>query len=109
MIAHILNALLGMWLAYAAILAPPLLSQSRWPMAIVGAAIVVLGVLARPGEHLKWAGTTDIALGGILAAAALAGAVAGSAAFGFWIVLWIGVIVAVVSLWSALYRPRAAS
>ncbi len=109
MIARILNALLGLWLAYAAILDPPLLSGSRWPMAIVGAGIVVLGLLARPGEHLKWAGTTAVVLGAILAASALAGAVAGSAAFGFWIVLWIGVIVAVVSLWSALYRPRAAS
>jgi hypothetical protein len=107
MIAHILNAVLGLGLAYAAILDPSLISGSRWPMTIAGAAILVLGLIARPGERLKWAGSTDVVLGAILAVVALSGAIAGSAALGFWIVLWTGVIVAIVSLWSSIYRPAA--
>jgi hypothetical protein len=109
MIAHLLNTLLGLWLAYAAILDPSLLSGSRRPMAIVGVAVLVLGLLARPSDYLKWAGNTDVVLGAILAAAALTGVVAGFGAFGFWIVLWTGIIVAIVSLWSAIYRPHATS
>ncbi len=105
MSAQILNALLGLWLAYAAILRPSMLSDSHWPVTLIGVAILVLGLLARPGARLKWASTTDVALGAILAAAALAGVVAGSAAFGFWVVLWAGIVVAIVSLWSAIYRP----
>ncbi len=98
-----------MWLVWAAILDPALESASRWPMAIAGAAIIVLGLLARPSERLKWAGTTDVVLGAILTVDALAGVFMDSAALGFWMVLWLGVIVAVVSLWSALYRPHIAS
>ncbi len=109
MIAHILNTLLGLWLVWAAILDPSLESASRWPMAIAGAAIIVLGLLARPSERLKWAGATDVVLGAILAIDSLAGVFIESAALGFWMVLWIGVVVAAVSLWSVLYRPATAS
>ena len=107
MIANLLNTLLGLWLVYAAVLRPAWASEA-WKLAIAGIVVIALALWARAGDHRKWQSSVNMLLGLVLlllAGLRLAGVVAPLTMF--WGVFWPGILVAVLALWSALYRPGA--
>jgi hypothetical protein len=109
MIANGLNVLLGLWLIYIAVLDPAFVEKAPWRLAAMAVVVIVLAVAARPGDTLKWVSTTNVVVGVVmLVLAALRYAAAAPDLLMFWGVFWAGTLVAVLALWAALYRPRAA-
>jgi hypothetical protein len=111
MLASALNALLGLWLVYAAILDPALLRSGPWTLGISAAALLLLGVWAYRSDYLKWPGIAVIVIGIGLLAMVLSGARSISWQLTFWVTFWCGVVAGVLSLWSVFYRgesPQAA-
>lgn len=110
MIPNLINTLLGLCLAYAAIF-PTILGAypHRW---LLGAAIVtaVLALWARASDDAPWQSTVTLVAAAVLAV--IAGAdryLIQSSVLLFWGVLWAGLISATLSLWAAIYRPREAA
>jgi len=106
MIPNILNALLGIWLTYAAVFLVNRNGGIDVPLLISGAAIVVLSLWARRSDVLRWVAPVDIVMGLVLMVFAglhLADWITKLAMF--WGVFWVGVVVGVLALWAALYRP----
>jgi hypothetical protein len=106
MIANLVNTALGIALVYVAVLRPVMLLDNR---ALLAAAIAIfaLALWARRTDPARWYSNTDVSLA--LALLLLASAQwSGNAAtlLMFWGVFWVGIVVAVVSLWAALYRPK---
>jgi len=108
MIPNLINTVIGIWLVYAAVLNPAALGGR---MAILGSGIVVLliAIWAYRVDYLKWPATTAGVLGVGLAVDAGVRLLEPSGFVTFWVVLFAGIAVAVVSLWSALYRKPSAS
>ena len=104
MIPNALNTLLGIALVYCAILAPNTLSKSSLALPVAGLAIAALALWSRSGDKLKWFSMTNICLG---LALTLLGVTAAAMPIHplvtFWWVFWVGIIVAVLAFWSALY------
>jgi hypothetical protein len=110
MIANVLNVLIGLWLSYVAIFGTPGGARGPWIVAAAGVAIVVLALIARRSDFSGWQSATNIALGVVLVIATLVDrAVAVSPLVAFWIDLWVGLTVASLALWAALYRPKEAA
>ncbi len=108
MIANGLTTLIGFYLTYLAIFG--MTGGSRWQEVVAGAAIVVLARLARQSDVSGWQSATNTAAGALLIlAAAAAWLMSFSALMLFWVDLWIGLIVACVALWAALYHPERAA
>jgi len=108
MIANLLNTLVGLWLAYAAIF--PQATGSGGDRLVLAAAVltIVLALWARRSDVSPWQSSTAIAAGALLAIVTIADQLAHlSAVLMFWSVLWAGLVTATVSLWAALYRPSA--
>jgi len=107
MTPNILNTLLGLALVYCAILAPGPLHASIWLLGVAGVVIVALGLWARDGDRLKWFSGVSIVLGIALALLAMAGSmVVVPTVVLFWWVFWVGIVVAVMALWSLLYAKQ---
>jgi hypothetical protein len=106
MLADLLNTLVGLCLAYAAIF-PTALGTSRDRFVLTGAILtIVLALWARRSDASTWQSTTAVATGVLLAILAIAHQVTQvSDVLIFWGVLWAGLVSATVSLWAALYRP----
>lgn len=105
MIANVLNFLIGLWVSYVAIFGAP--ARAPWILAPVGVAIVVLALIARRSDFSGWQSATNIVLGAVLFVAALIErAVPISPMVTFWINLWVGLTVASLALWAALYHPK---
>jgi hypothetical protein len=110
MIANIINTLVGIVLVYAAVLKPSMVDGQ--PINVLVASVIIVGcaLWARSSDAMGWFSLTNIGVGAL--AALLAGAQLVSKmshAVTFWGVFWIGLIVAVVAFWAALYRrPTAA-
>ncbi len=106
MIANLLNCLIGLWVVYIAIFGMPASAAAPWLLAPVGIAIVVLALIARRSDFSGWQSTTNIVLGIVLAFDTLIDlALPISALAVFWIELWVGLTVASLALWAALYHP----
>lgn len=106
MIANVLNAILGLWLVYVAVL-DPAWNASSWKLALAGVVVIALAFWARASDYRKWQSGVDAVLGGLLLVlAALHATGAAPALLVFWGTFWPGVLVAVFALWAALYRPR---
>jgi hypothetical protein len=106
MTADLLNTLVGLWLAYAAIF--PQGAGTAGNRGILGAAVltVVLALWARRSDVSPWQSNTAIAAGAILAILTIADQFTHvSDVLMFWTVLWAGLVSATVSMWAALYRP----
>ena len=104
MIANLLNALLGLWLVYLAVL-DPAWSEGTWKLALAGIVVIVLSVWARATDLRKWQSSVNVLLGVVLLLlAAIDWAGAATALVLFWAVFWPGILVAVFALWSLLYR-----
>ncbi len=105
MIANLLNFLLGLYVTYVAIFGLPA-STPSWVLAPIGIAIVVLALIARRSDFSAWQSTTNIILGIALVIDTLVDLVLPLSALAiFWIELWVGLTVASLALWAALYHP----
>ncbi len=105
MIANLLNTLVGLGLAYAAIF-PSTLTASRDRFGLIAAVVlIILALWARRSDLSTWQSTTTITAGILLAMLIIANQlIQVSDVLMFWGVLWAGLISATVSLWAALYR-----
>src|SRR5215469_587930 len=109
MIGNILNILLGLWLAYSAIFANPVGAMNNAALAAAAIAIIVFAVWARQTHSLGRQRGTNIVLAAVLLAVAVVRWAIGIAPLVcFWIILLVGIAVAIVAMWSLLYRPQAA-
>jgi len=108
MSANIVNVFIGLALIYVAILQPGVLG--RWPLlfAAVGVLTFVAAWLARRSDHHPWQNNTNMVLALLLVVLALA-RIDRFPLASFWSVFWIGLIVAVLALWAAIYRPNTAA
>lgn len=107
MIPNLINTAIGIWLVYAAVLNPAELG-GRLAVLASGIAVLVLAIWAYQADYLKWPATTAGALGAGLAVYAGIQLSESSGFVTFWIALFVGIAVAVASLWSALYRQPSA-
>jgi hypothetical protein len=105
MIPNVLNALIGVALIYAAILHPALISGGLGPLLTAAVVMFSLAYWARHSDHHPWQSSVNMVLAVVLAAITLL-QLARVPLATFWGVFWIGMIVAVLSLWAAIYRPR---
>jgi hypothetical protein len=107
MIANLLNALLGLWLVYVAVL-DRAWAASSWKLGIASVAAIALALWARASDYRKWQSSVNVVLGGLmLILAALEAAGDAPPLLVFWGVFWPGALAAIFALWSVLYRPRA--
>lgn len=110
MIPNALNSIIGIALVYCAILAPGRLHSTAWLLLGGGIAVIVLALWARRSDRLKWFNLVNVILGGALVVLGIARAVtAVHLLVMFWWVFWVGTIVAVLALWSALYTRDSTS
>ena len=107
MIANLLNFLIGLWVVYVAIFGMPASAPVPWLLAPVGIAIVALALVARRSDFSGWQSTTNTVLGIVLVIDTLVErAVVMSPLVAFWVELWVGLTVASLALWAALYHPK---
>lgn len=110
MIANALAVAIGLWLTYSAIFSKPAGEMNNIELAIAAAVIVVCAFISRRSDRMNWQSTTNIALGLLLGLLA-----AGRAYFTetplspFWTILLTGIAVAILALWSILYRRDQAA
>ena len=108
MIANGLNAILGLWLVYVAVLDAAWASTNDWSLPVAGVLVVALAIWAQVSDHRKWQSSVNVVLGVVLLIlGALHAAGAAPPLLMFWGVFWPGVLVAILALWAALYRPAA--
>src|SRR5262245_14948298 len=106
MIANLLNFLIGLGVSYVAIFGTAN-APVPWILAPVGIAIVVLALIARRSDFSGWQSATNTVLGIVLLVITVINwAVPVSPLITFWINLWVGLTVASLALWAALYHPK---
>jgi hypothetical protein len=109
MIGNLLNILAGLWLAYSAIFADPAGDMNNASLAVAAVAIVVFAVWARQTDRMRWQSGTNIVLAAVLFVVAVLRWLIGVAPLVcFWIILPVGIAVAIAAMWSMLYRPETA-
>ncbi len=110
MIGNLLNVLVGLWLAYSAIFANPAGAMNNVLLAAAAVAIIVFAVWARQTDSLRWQSGTNIVLAAVLLGMAVVRWVIGVAPLvSFWFILLVGIAVAIMAMWSMLYRPEPSS
>lgn len=104
MIPNLINAVLGIVLVYSAVLNPALTSGRAHPLLIAGVAILLLAAWAMRSDNHPWQNTLNMLMGLLLI---VLGALPLETypVVTFWGVFWVGIVVAVMALWAALYRP----
>ena len=109
MIGNLLNILVGLWLAYSAIFANPAGAMNNVALAAATVAVIVFAVWARQTDTLGWQSGTNIVLAAVLLVLAVLRWVIGVAPLvSFWMILLVGITVAIAAMWSMLYRPETA-
>ena len=107
MVGNLLNILVGLWLAYSAIFANPAGAMNNAALAAAAVAVVFFAVWARQTDALGWQSGTNIVLAAVLLVLVVLRWVIGVAPLvSFWIILLLGIAVAVAAMWSLLYRPQ---
>jgi hypothetical protein len=77
-------------------------------MMVAGIVLILLALWARRTDLMAWYSGTCIALGAIVLVLSVARHTIGiEALISFWMVLLIGIGVAIIAMWSMLYRPDA--
>jgi hypothetical protein len=110
MIPNILNTLLGIALVYCAILVPDLMNNTAWLLMAAGVGIIALGLWARHSDKLKWFNLANAVLGATLMLLGIVRTlIVVHPLVMFWWVFWVGIIVAVLAFWSALYTRDASA
>jgi hypothetical protein len=106
MTANAAIVLIGLWLCYRAIFSIPAGEMSDAEIAAAGMAVIALAAWARRSDAMLWPSATNIVLGGIVTLVAVVDPVQGfDPLAAFWIILLAGIALAIVALWSILYRP----
>ena len=109
MIGNLLNILIGLWLAYSTIFASPAGDMNNVSLAVDAVAVVLCAVWARRTDRMRWQSGTNIVLAAVLFVVAVVRWVIGVAPLVcFWIILLVGIAVAIAAMWSMLYRPETA-
>jgi hypothetical protein len=107
MIGNLLNIVVGLWLAYGAIFANPAGDMNNASLATAAVAVIVFAVWARQTDRMSWPSATNLVLGVVLLVVALVHWAIGVAPLVcFWIILLVGIAVAIAAMWSMLYRPE---
>ena len=110
MIANACSVVIGIWLVYAAVLNPVLISQGRRAELVallVAIVLVGLALIARRAAYDPWHSNVQIALSALLVLQTLIEFTAVIPdVVTFWITFWVGLLVAFVALWAILYKPR---
>jgi hypothetical protein len=109
MIANIAMILIGLWLVYRAIFSIPIGDMSQIELMGAGAAVILLALWARRTDFMSWHSWTNIVLAALVLLLVVAHQLVGvDPLVSFWMVLLIGISVAISAMWSILYRPNAA-
>jgi hypothetical protein len=109
MIPNVLNTILGIALVYCAILAPDLMNATA-SLPAAGVGIIALGLWARPSDKIKWFSLVNTILGAALVLLGIGRTLTTvHPLVMFWWVFWVGIIVAVLACWSALYARDASA
>ena len=109
MTGNLLNVLVGLWLVYSAIFANPAGAMSNAALAAGAVAVIVFAVWARQTDFLGWQSGTSIVLAAVLLVLAVLRWVIGvSPLVSFWVILLLGITIAIAAMWSMLYRPARA-
>jgi chromate transport protein ChrA len=105
-IGNVLNLLLGLWLAYSAMVANPAGDLNVAGLAASAVAVLACAVWARRTDPMDWPSGTDLVLGAVhLVVAMTRWAVYVPPLLSFWILLLVGIAISVAAMWSMLYRP----
>lgn len=105
-LSNLLATMIGLWLSYAAVLNFTSLETASW--LTYGAAIVVigLGLWSRTRDFALWPGLTTAAAGlAVIVGFGVYQAEIFNRLATFWILFFAGNIIAVLSLWAAIYPP----
>lgn len=109
MIANAATIVIGLWLVYRAVFAIPAGNVGPVELAAAGAAVVLLALWARRTDAMNWHSVSNSLLGLLVILLGLARWAASVAPpVVFWMVLLISNAVAIIAMWSLLYRPRPA-
>ena len=109
MIANAINVSIGLWLAYSAIFAKPAGEMNNLQLATAAIVIMVCAVFARRTDKMGWQSRTNLVLGAMLGLFATMRAFYGEMILpAFWVILLSGIAVAIMAMWSILYRPTTA-
>ena len=109
MIANFVTILIELWLVYRAIFSIPANDINQTEMIVAGIALILLALWARRTDLMGWQSATSIVLGLIiLMLTAVHRAIGVESLVSFWMILLIGLTVAIVAMWSMLYRPDTA-
>jgi hypothetical protein len=107
MIANVATILIGLWLVYRAVFSIPAGDVNQVELIVAGAAVIVLTLWARRTDRMNWHSSTNILLAGLILLLGIARWAFGVAPLvSFWIVLLIANAMAVIAMWSLLYRPH---
>ena len=108
MIGNLLNVLVGLWLAYSAIFEPRRATKQCGVGGCRRCHRRLRGVGAAT-DPLGWQSGMNIVLAAALLVVALVRWVISVAPLvSFWIILLVGIAVAIAAMWSMLYRPNTA-
>jgi len=109
MIANAATVLIALWLVYRAIFSVPAGDMSQVELTAAGIAVILLALWARRTDFMRWNSWTDIVLAVLLLLLAAAHRLVGvDPLVSFWMLLLIGIAVAISAMWSILYRPNSA-
>jgi hypothetical protein len=104
MIANFATILIGLWLVYRVIFSVPAGDMSQ--VELVASAVILLALWARRTDFMSWHSWTNIVLAAlILLLAGLHRTFGVDPLIWFWMILLIGITVAVTAMWAMLYRP----
>lgn len=106
MIANAATVVIGLWLVYRAIFSTPAGDVGQVELVAVGAAVILLELWARRTDLMNWHSLTNSLLGLIILLLGLARWALGVApSVAFWVVLLVANAIAIIAMWSLLYRP----
>jgi cell division protein FtsW (lipid II flippase) len=107
MIANLATILVGLWLVYRTTFAIPPGDTSQIELVAAGVVVILLVLWARRTDVMRWHSWTNGVLAAVLLLLAAARGVGGVGPLAsFWMILLIGIAVAVTAMWSMLYRPK---
>ena len=107
MIPNIINAIVGLALAWVVVLHPTWAEQRYVPLGAVALVIFVVALWARHSDARRWFSTVNIVLAIVLALLSLL-PLATMPQLAFWGGFWVGWLVPTIALWAVIYRPKPA-
>ena len=109
MIANLVTFLIGLWLVYRAIFSIPAGDMSQIELIAAGASVILLALWARRTDFMGWNSSTNTVLAALVLLLAVAHWMVGvDPLVSFWMILLIGIAMAISAMWSILYRSNIA-